>query len=69
MEGARGDGAREALLAFLVVVFGGGALIQLAHHFLGLGTAEGNAAFAALPLVAILIAHRWLERDKPPVDD
>jgi hypothetical protein len=69
VEQLRGHSARDALLAFLAVVFGGGALIQLAHQFLGLGTTEGNAAFEALPLVAILVAHRFLVGNETPEDD
>ena len=69
MEWLRADGARDALVAFLLVLLGGSALIQVAHHFLGLPTAEGNAAFEALPLVAILIAHHWLVRDESPDDN
>ncbi len=47
---------REALMVLLAVLFGGAALIGAVDHIHHLGPTWGNALFAALPLIAILVA-------------
>ncbi len=60
MEGDAARGARDALVVLVVVLFGGGAAIQLVNHWLHLGSQMGTILFAALPLVAVFAASSRL---------